>query len=292
MRISEFKYHRPTTLAEACNLGQSLGDTTRFLAGGTELLVDLKKRRDTANHIVALRGIAGLKEISSDGTSLRIGGLATLEDIGRSPLVGDLFPSLNEAVLSVGSVHIRNQATIGGNFCAAVPCADTPPICIAGEGQVKVVGVGTERSMKAEDLFTGPRKTVLEPGEVLAEILIPSPPRNSGASFQRFSLRRGLSLPVASVAVRLTLAGEKIVDARVVLGAVAPTALRAKKAEALLVEEGKPSESLFVQAAQLASDESLPITDLRGTVEFRRDLIKVLAKRALMEATARAKGNK
>jgi carbon-monoxide dehydrogenase medium subunit len=289
MEVAQFSYHRPTTLVEACELGRTLGDKARYLAGGTELLVDFRKERDAAEHLIALHRVPDLKGIREDAESLRIGALSTLAEVSESPLVRRAFPALCEAVLTMAGVQIRNQGTIGGNFCRAVPCADTPPICIAGEARLRLVTTGGERSLPAEEFFIGPRETLLQPGELLAEILIPAQPAASGASYQRFSLRRGSALAVASVAARVTLKNKKISDARVVLGAVAPVPLPATECAKGLVGRA-PSSDLFARAARSAAAEARPITDLRGSEAYRRDLIQVLAARAFAEATARARG--
>lgn len=298
MEIPEFVYHRPATLAEACELGRTYGDEARFLAGGTELLVDLKQKRHSAGHMISLRDIPDLGLISLEGESLRIGAMATLEEVAASDVVQRIFPTLCEAVLTIGSVQIRNQATIGGNFCGAVPCADAPPICIAGEAQLRITGVDGERILPAEEFFIAPRASALQPGELLVEILIPFQPQNSGASYQRFSLRHGSSLAVASVAARIILEKEeekknrkdkRIADARVVLGAVAPTPLPTLDCMDLLAGQ-QPSEELYRRASKVAAEEAKPITDIRGSEDFRRSLVEVLTFRALREAAARAEG--
>lgn len=289
MEIADFTYHRPATLAEACELGRRHGKEARFLAGGTELLVDLKKKRDAAHHLISLRDIPKLGEIHSDNGNLRIGGLAKLAELEESPVVQSVFPALAEGIGRLGSTHIRNQATIGGNFCGAVPCADTPPICIAGGARLRISSVDSEREVAAEEFFLNPRETVLDGGEILKEILIPAQPPASGVSYQRFSLRRGSALSVAAVAARIVLEGAAIAGARVVLGAVAPVPLLARDCSRSL-EGGAPSDDLFTRAAKVAAAEAKPITDLRGSEAFRRDLVEALTLRALRDATERARG--
>lgn len=289
MGIRGFTYHRPATLTQACELGRALAGEVRYLAGGTDLLVDLRQKRDTAEHLISLRDVPDLTYIHTDGDVLRIGALATLADVGASPAVHEMFPALGEAVLTVGSVQVRELGTIGGNFCRAVPCADSPPVCIAGQAQVTIAGTADERTVDAEAFFVGARETVLAPGEILTEIRIPRQPPMSGASYQRFSLRRGAALAVAAVAVRVVLDGERIAEARPVLGAVAPVPLFAEECAGMLGGQ-VPSEELFARAAQAAAGEAQPITDLRGSEEFRRDLVEVLTVRALREAVVRAGG--
>jgi len=291
MEICDFTYHRPRSLEEACRLGRELGREARFHAGGTELLVDFRHRRDAATHLISLRDLSELAGIADgeDG-GLRIGAMATLADLTESPLVAARFPLLEEAALTMAGAQIRNQGTIGGNFCRAVSCADTPPVCIVGEASVRLIGPEGERTLPAEDFFTGPRQTVLKPGELLVEILIPAQPARSGASYQRFTLRRGQALAVAAVAARLVLDdGGKIADARVGLTAVAPTPLLAVDCMGSL--RGKPpSTAVFVVAAAAAAAEAKPIDDLRGSKTFRRELVEVLTVRALETCVERAGG--
>ncbi len=289
MGIPDFAYHRPATLAEACNLGRTYGNQARFLAGGTEVLVDLRQKRFVPEHVIALGSVPDLNRIRAGGDLLGIGSMVKLEVIAESADVKRLFPALRDAVAHIGSVQIRSRATIGGNFCGAVPCADTPPVCIAGDAALRLVGVDGERTLPAREFFRAPRQAALVPGELLVEILIPLQPEASGLSYQRFSLRSGSALAVASVAARIVLEGSSIAAATVVLGAVAPIPLPAPEC-AQLLEGQRPSVELFSRAAERAAAEAQPISDIRGSDAFRRELVRVLTSRALQEATARAGG--
>lgn len=289
MRLCDFTYHRPGTLTEAFALARSLGEQALFLAGGTELLPDFKRGRDSARHLISLRDIPSLGEIRDDGEFLHLGAMASLEEVATSPLILRAFPALAEAAAVVGGIQIRHQGTIGGNFARAVPCADTPPPCLVGRARVRLVGSDGERTLPAEEYFTGPRQTVMRPGEILQEILLPVQPEHSGASYQRFALRRGAALPVASVAARLVLEGETIREARVALGAVAPVPLLTAGCARILDGESI-SADLFARAAKVAAAEARPISDIRGSAAFRRDLVEVLTVRVLREAAARARG--
>ena len=207
MAITAIAYHRPASLAEACELGRQLGADAAFLAGGTELLPDYQRERETARHLIALDTIDELHGIRVDGTTLRIGALATVAEVASSPLVRQWFLALAEAARAIGSPQIRSRATIGGNFCRAVPCADTPPSAVVAGARLRLVGPGGERQLDAADFFVGPRQTVLQPGEVLVEIVLPAQPEHSGASYQRFSRRQGPALAVAAVAARVDAQG-------------------------------------------------------------------------------------
>ena len=287
MSFCDFVFHRPTALTDACRLGQRLGAGALYFAGGTELLPDIQRGVETASDLIALDGVPELHGIAFDGAGLRIGAMTTIRELAESPAVREAYPVLAEAALTLGGPQIRSQATLGGNFCRAVPCADTPPACIVGGATVRLVSEEGERTLPAENFFVGPRCTVLRPGELLVEILIPPQPPRSGASYQRFALRQGSALAVASVAARLVLNGDKIGSARVALGSVAPVPLAATRSAAML--EGRaPEEDLFARVAAEAAAEARPISDLRGSEPFRRLLVEVLARRALREAAARA----
>lgn len=285
--MPELTFERPGTLADACALGARLGGECAFIAGGTELIPDLHRARETARHLIALDHLAELRGIAADGDGLRIGALTTVAEVAASPLVRARHVALADAARAIGSAQIRSLATIGGNFCRAVSCADTPPAAIVGEARVRLAGVQGTRELAAEAFFLGARRTALAPGEVLVAITLPAPPANSGSSYQRFSRRKGAALAVAAVAARLTLSAGRIAGARIALGAVSPAPLLVTLAAAMLVDE-RPSAPLFARAAEQCADEALPISDVRGSADFRRELVRVLARRALSEAAARA----
>ncbi len=290
MNTGSYTYHRPKSLTEACELGRECGDSGRFFAGGTELLVDLQTGRDTAEHIISLRDIDELRQIEIDGSVLRIGGMASLADVATTSAVREHFLVLAEAAEMMAGVQIRNQGTIGGNFCRAVPCADTPPSCIAGNAQVELFGTGGKRTVAADEFFTGPRQTVRQADEILTAILIPEQPDSSAGSYQRFALRGSQALAVAAVAAVVTLDKNIIKSARVVLNSVAPVPLFVPECSQLL-DGKKPTSTLFTKAAKAAAAAAQPIDDIRGTAEFRRELVEVLTVRALEEATGRAGGD-
>ncbi len=286
MRICDFSYHRPTSLAEAFELAASLGEGTLFLAGGTDLVPDFKRGADSARHLIALQALPGLREIREDADVLRIGAMARIQEVADSALVQAWSPALAEAASMIGAVQIRRQGTIGGNFCRAVSCADTPPPALVARAQVQLASAEGERAVPADEFFTGPRKTVRRPGEVMVALLIPASRGTSGGSYQRFSLRQGSALAVASVAAWVALEGERITDARVALGAVGPVPILAlKTAESLKGQP--PSEEVFARVARTAAQESLPISDIRGSEAYRRKLVEVLTMRALREAVER-----
>ena len=287
MGMPDFSYLRPGSVADACALASRLGGDATFIAGGTELIPDFHRGRETACQLIALDGIDELRGITIATGELRIGALTTVAAVAASALVRDRLVALADAARAIGSAQIRSLATIGGNFCRAVACADTPPAAIAGEARVHLIGAHGTREVAAEEFFLGPRRTMLAQGEMLLAIALPAQPAGSGSSYQRFSRRKGAALAVAAVAVRVTMAGGRITGARIALGAVAPVPMLVARAAAMLEGE-RPSRALFASVAAMCAGDALPITDLRGSAEFRRELVNVLTRRALDEASARA----
>lgn len=283
-----FTWHRPASLDEASDLARRLGPSAAFLAGGTELLPDFRRGRETARHLVALEGIPDLRGISVTGGRLRIGAYTTVAELARSGLVRRWVPALVDAARQLGSPPIRSLATVGGNFCRAVPCADLPPVALVSGAVIRLFGSGRIRELDAEAFFVGPRKTVLEPGEILVELSFPQPVPGAGASYQRFARRQGSALAVASVAARVVLDRDVVTEARIALGAVAPVPCLATRA-ALAILGLAPSPDAFALAAATAAEEARPIGDLRGPAEFRRELVEVLTRRALAAATTQAR---
>jgi carbon-monoxide dehydrogenase medium subunit len=290
MSLGRFNFHQPETTSEACTLGQKYGRKSAYLAGGTELLVDLRSGRKEVCHVISLGGLDELKHITREDDVLRIGALVPLSEIAESEIVKSHFPALCEAIGTMAGRQIRNLGTMGGNFCCGVPCSDTPPISCAADAEVVLTGPEGSRTVAAREFVLAPRVTVLNPGEILTEIRIPRQPAGSGAGFQRFSLRRGSALAVASVAVWVRLENDVIAEAHIYLGAVGPVPLPAAGAAAGLIGH-QPCDEIFAAAGTKASAEAQPISDLRGSAQYRRDVVQVLTSRALAQACDRAKGN-
>lgn len=287
MSIAVTAYHRPTTLAAACALGRVHGADGAFLAGGTELLPDFQRGRERARHLIALDAVTelcGLREVDGE---LRIGALATIAHLARSTKVRAWSQALGEAAGAIGSPPIRSRATIGGNFCRAVPCADTPAPCIAAGARVRLVAPDGERELDAEAFFVGSRRTALRAGELLVEVILPAQPAGAASSYQRFTRRRGSALAVAAVAARLSLSRGNIATVRVVYGAVSPTPLLSARIEAMLVGRA-PTDAFFAEVATVSVEEALPPGDVRRSDNLRRSVLPVLTRRALIEAAARA----
>ncbi len=289
MPNSDFTIHKPSTVTEACELATQYAPNSAFLAGGTDLLVDLRSGRRTIDHVIALADLPELHDIHRDGDQLHIGALATLADVAAAPEVRTGIPALAEGIAAMAGQQIRNMATIGGNFCCGVPCSDTPPILCAAGAELIIFSTTGERTVAARDFITEPRVTVLEPGEILREIRVPVLSPGTGSSFQRYTLRSGIALAVASVAAWLRLDGDTIAEARIVMCSVGPVPLFAEKAAAELTGQ-PPTPDLFATAGRIASEEAKPISDLRGSEQYRRDIVEVMTTRALADAVAQAKG--
>jgi carbon-monoxide dehydrogenase medium subunit len=299
--LKTFEYFAPESLPEALSLLQERGEEGRPLAGGTDLVVQVKEggKIPVPSYLVSLRRVPELRGIDfSQRDGLRIGATVTMTEAVESAPVCERYRALADGAEIVGSIQTMNMATIGGNVCNAAPSADTAPPLLAYEAVAVIAGPKGEREVAIEEFWLGPNQTALQPGELLRELLLPAPPANTGGVYVRQTPRKQMDIAVVGVAVLLTLgpstgsgqAGDRIERARIALGAVAPTPIRARKTEAAL--EGKAaSEALFAQAAATAASEATPIDDVRGSAEFRRHLVRVTTERCLQEAAQRAQGS-
>ncbi len=285
-----FEYIEAQSLGEATAFLEEHGAQAAALAGGTDLLLRLKRRLFRPRYVVNIKAIPGLNHLASqDGQGLRLGALTTIRTLETSPLVRGQYSMLAQAAGTVGSVQVRNLATVGGNLCNAAPSADTAPALIALGATATMVGPRGERSLPLADFFTGPGTTALGNGELLTELQLPPPPPHSAGVYLKLSPRRAMDIAVVGVAARVALEGRQgpCRDCRIVLGAVAPTPLRALEAEAIL--RGREiTPELAQRAAQETAAASRPITDVRGSAEYRREMVAVLTRRAIMAALEQA----
>ncbi len=289
MHVPDVSFHDAATLDEAAELLSRFGADAALLAGGTDLLVDLKAGRRSARHLVSVSRVHALRGITHAGDGLRIGALTTLAELDRHPLLSARFACLRDATSQMAAPQIRNMATVGGNIASAVPCADLPPLLSVMRASVLVWSPRGERTVAVSDFFVTARKSVLKSGEILTAVLVPNPSAGSGAAYARFSLRDGNAIAVAGVAASLHLnAAGRMDDARIALGAVAPTPKLAERARDVLLG-GTPGEDVFAEAARVAAEAAEPISDIRGSAEYRREIVKVMAQRALQKALARAR---
>ena len=267
--------------------------SARILAGGTDLLVDLKSSPHTPRVVIDISRAEDLKIIARTDEGLSIGALVTHAEIMRSPLIREMFPALAEAAHSIGAVQTRNLGTLGGNLVTGVPSMDSGPTLLALDALVTVAGPAGRRQMPLGEFFVAPRKTALQPAELLAEIVIPRQNLGKPAQFLKFGLRKGQALALVNVAASLWVDWDTnvFVAPRIALGAVAPTVIRASKAEALLEGRAVTPEAM-AEAGRMAAGEARPINDFRASAAYRRELIAVLTKRALEGAYARARATR
>jgi len=288
----DFEACRPQSLEEA--LRELGAEGSRALAGGTDLVNSIKINLLQPRRLVWLLGITELAAIRSDGGGLRIGAGARLAAVEAHREVLARFPALAEAVNVIGGAQIRNMATLAGNLCNASPGADTPPILLALGAEVELASLGRSagrealqrRTLPLGGFFTGPKRTVLRPGELLTEIRLPAPPGGSGAAFKRLA-RVSLDIAKINCAAFIARDGDTITGVRVALGSVAPTPVRAPAVEAVLKGE-RGGAKLFREAASRVGEDIAPIDDVRSTAEYRRRVAAALVREVLEQAWARA----
>jgi carbon-monoxide dehydrogenase medium subunit len=289
--LSKFEYLAPETSAEACSLLGQYKGKTKILAGGTDLLPKMKQNFiESPQYLVDIKKIEGLNSIEyNDRDGLRLGALVTISDLVASSIISHRFGILGEAARTMASRQIRNRATIGGNLCNASPAADTAPALISLGGQASIAGLNGERIVALEEFFSGPGRSVLQGDEILTGIRVPIPlPRTGGAYLKLSPREKDLATVAVAALITLDSAGTVCEDTRVVLGAVAPTVIRAVDAEKAL--RGKAiTEDVIQESAQIASEESRPISDIRGSAEYRKEMVAVLARRAIKRALELAK---
>ncbi|MCL6479082.1 MAG: xanthine dehydrogenase family protein subunit M [Peptococcaceae bacterium] len=285
MYLPDFDYYAPETVQEACRLLAEFGPRAKVLSGGTDLLIKMKQELLSPEVLVSLKNINQLTDIYYEkDKGVVIGGRATHNSLVNSPVLQEKYLSICQAAHQMANNQVRNVGTIGGNVVNAVPSADLPPILIALGALVRLEGTGGERTLPLEEFFTGPGKTVIKQDEILSAIIIPDRDRPfTGSTYFKFGLRRSGALAVVGVAAAVTMDGDVCKEARIALGAVAPVPMRAKKAEELLKDK-TVTEKLLEEVGQCAAAESRPISDIRGSEEYRRDMVRVFTQRALRKA--------
>ena len=309
--MKKFDYLKPKTFEEALSLLAKYGEKAKLIAGGTDVIVMIKQKAIAPEVLISLQGIPGLDQMIYNG-SLSIGPMVTHRAIEKSEVIKNNFSALADAVDDLGSVQIRNVATIGGNICTAAPSADTAtPLLVLGT-QVKIKSIKEERTVPIEEFFKGPGESVLKTGEMVKELSIPKPLPHTGSAYYKLQRRLALDLPILGVSVLLSLDKNKVTcsdllctaspistilhkmeddeivckDVRIALGVAAPTPMRALKAEALLRGK-KLSDELLEETANIASQEAQPRDSLRGEAWYRKDMVRVLVKRMAMKSIER-----
>ncbi len=287
--MTGFDYFAPQSLSGAVSLLRRFGNKASLLAGGTDLLLRLERKLIAPRAIVDLKKVRALTGIKSGPTGLRIGALALMDEIASSSGVLERYGILAKGAAAVGSIQTRNRATLGGNHCNASPAADSAPPLIALGAHARIVGVKGTREVSLEEFFLAPGKTCLQRNELLKEIVIPAPPRRCGGSFQRCT-RTAMDIALVNCAVFLSLKPKNdiIRDIRIALGAVAPTPVRVRSAEEALIGNN-PDEKTIEEAASRAAASASPIDDVRSSAAYRRDIVRVLTRRAIEEALKEAR---
>lgn len=291
--MRSFEYFAPQNISEALFLLGHHKERAKALAGGTDLLVQMKKSDLKPRYVVDLKRIPGLAGIQyGKKRGLCIGTMTTISEIESSGIVKENFPILSEVAKTIGSVQIRNRGTIGGNVCRAAPSADFVPILMVMNARLRIAGQRGERTVSLEDFFVGPGKTISRYDEILTEIEVPNPSAPWGSVYLRYTPRQTMDLAVVGVAVLIGLndMDNTCKDLNIALASLAPTPIRAKEAE--LVLRGKRiTGSLIEESAKIAAREINPISDAYGPAWYKRDIVGVLVRRAISEAWKKCRGH-
>lgn len=288
--MKNFDYLEPTTVAEACALLKQHAGEAKVFAGGSHLTILMKQELYQPKALVNIKKISELKGIRFDSTEgLIIGALVTHRELETSALVKEKFPVLCEAEREVANIRVRNMGTVGGNLASGEPLTDLSQIFISLDGKARITGSNGQRAIPIEDLFVDFYTTSLAEDEILTQVVIPPLPPRSGIEYIRFSSSSVVDKPSAGVAVRLTLESnsETVQATRIVLGCVGATPVRVRKAEALITSQ-KLTTELAEEAGAIASQECSPTSDLRGSAEYKRAIVRTLVKRAAAKAYERA----
>jgi xanthine dehydrogenase FAD-binding subunit len=288
--MKDFEYEQPQSLAEAVQLVQEHQGAARFLAGGTDLIDQVRMGRYQPDYVIDIKKIPELNILEHSSDGLRLGAAVPCFKIYGDDNIVKQYSALTDSCTIIGGTQIQSRASVGGNLCNSGPAGDSIPSLIALDATCVIAGHQGERTVPVAEFCTGPGKNVLEPGELLVELRFPARPAHSGSHFRRFIPRNEMDIAVVSVGASVVLddKGETIVSARIALGAVGPTVIDAVEAADAL--SGQPvNEDSIQKAADIARSLATPITDMRGTKEYRIHLTGVLTKRVLLKAIERAK---
>jgi CO/xanthine dehydrogenase FAD-binding subunit len=284
LRLPKFRHFETKSVKEACSLLSKHKGRAKLIAGGTDLLVSMKKREVAPKYLIDIKGIRDLNYIRYQRGVLMIGAVTPLNEIESSSIIQERFPILASACHQIGTPQVRNLGTIGGNLCNASPSADTAPALIGLGAKVKIMGLKGEKIIPLEKFFVGSGQSVLQDSEMLTEIQVPKPIGRNRGVYVKLPARTAIDIAAVGVAVIVTLGSEdnKIADIKIILGAVAPTPMRARRAEKIM--KGKAiEEQLIEKVAQVAAEEARPISDIRGSAEYRKEMVRVLTQRAIRQ---------
>ncbi|OGU40424.1 MAG: hypothetical protein A2X61_03895 [Ignavibacteria bacterium GWB2_35_12] len=292
MYIQDFIYHKPDSIHDASKILEQ-SENGMPLAGGTDLLVEVKKGIRKFSDLVSLSEIPELKIIDADTQNIYIGAGLTHNGLVYSELIKNKIPALSEAASKIGSEQVRNTGTVGGNLCTGASCADTAPILMAYDAQVELTSYQGKRTISLRKFIISHHKTDIKKNEIMTRIIIPKQKKSSGASFVKFGLREASSISVASSAVMIEFVSGVCKNVSIVIGACAPTPVISENANNLIlgktIDELTGNTGLIESIVAIASNDTIPIDDIRGSADYRRQLVKVLTKQALALAIERTK---
>ncbi|KUO75331.1 MAG: xanthine dehydrogenase [Desulfosporosinus sp. BRH_c37] len=292
MFLNHFEYFAPKTPAETLELVARLGSKAKILAGGTDLLVVMKAKAISPDYLIDINGVEAFKGIICEpGKGALIGTTTKLAEIQFSEEIKAKYPALAYAAGEVGSAQVRHMASLGGNSCNASPAAETPTPLVAMGAKVVLSNISGERELPLEEFILGVRQLDLAEGEMLTKFILPEPVQKSACRYAYMGRRDAMEIDCVNMAVNIELEndGETVKEVKLVMGSVYPRPLVSKEVPALLLGQ-KLSEQLIEKAAEAAQGEAKPIDDIRASAEYRREIVKVLARRLLIEAYAAAKG--
>lgn len=286
--LKPFKYHEPTSIEEVVQILSVYGDKASILAGGVFLLYAMRLRKIEPRGLVNIQRIPDLDYIEADqAKGLRIGALTTLRSLEHSGAIQRDYLHIYEAVHQIGSIQVKNMGSVVGNLCVGTPASDiAPPLLVLG-ADLNITGSVSSRTQSLDTFFLDVNKTILQPDEIVTEIVLPSLPEAAAVSFQKLTRTKD-DISKVNASVMMVVENNICSEAKIALGSVAPTPIRAKKAEEILKGE-KLEEKIIVAAAEAAAEEAKPITDIRSTADYRKEMVTVLVKRAIKEALKRKK---
>ncbi|MDP2240104.1 MAG: xanthine dehydrogenase family protein subunit M [Burkholderiales bacterium] len=293
-RLTPFSYFEPATLAEAVEILSGSKEKAYLLAGGTDLLIRMKRGEIAPPALVNLKRISGLSSIEREGQSgIRIGALTTIAEIEHSSALRASHTLMAEAATALGSPSIRNLATLGGNIGRASPASDMAPSLIVLKARLNISGPRGNKQVGLESFFTGPGTTILQPGELITSVFLPDPAARSGAAYLKLGRGGGMDCALGCVAIFLTLGNTdtEVKEVLVAVGACSAIPMRANKTEALILS-GSLTDGHIQEAAMAVAAETSPITDLRASESYRRQMVQVLFSRALKLSWSRARSSK
>jgi aerobic carbon-monoxide dehydrogenase medium subunit len=289
--VKDFTYLRPTSLGEAVGLLAEHRGKTKILAGGTDLMLQLQDGLFAPDFVVDVRHVPELNGLDfNPATGLTIGAATPLRQVETSALVREKYPHVASAAGEIGSVQIRNLGSFGGNICTATPSGDGLPALVSLDATARIASVRGERTVSLATFFTGVRRTVLEPDELLVDVKVPAPQQYSSGAYVKLDTRPQMDLAIVGVAVTLTLAADRetIKKAAICLGAVAVTPIRVPEAEEILLGR-TATDDVLAQAGAAAARAARPISDVRASAEYRREQCDLMTRRAIRQALERAK---